>query len=486
MKKLKLLLVLPNYRWVEGDASTLWQIIPYNLCLLAAMVRDVCEVSILDAYIADMTQDEVREAIAQRAPDVLGVTVMMDQFAPSGHAVAAMTKDVLPETVVLMGGVYMTVNPQIAMRDTNIDYGCIGEGEYVMRALMQHFTDGSPLPEKGIIYRKGDSMVDTGRSDFIEDLSALPFPAYDLIDYPAYANSADRHSVDSPRLFPYGRIFSSRGCPVNCVFCQVKSIQGSKFRPREAEDVLNEIAWLKETYGIRSLTFDDDNFFTSRKRAKAILEGMIERDLVMPWVSIATAVFRLDEEMIKLMRRSGCQYICIAIESGTRRVVREIVGKPIDFDHAKNITRLAQKEGIFVSANFIIGFPTETWEEIRETIRFAEEMDPDYMKLFHAIPLRNTRLWELCEEHGLFKKGFDQGELRWSAGQIETDEFMSNDLTVLRAYEWDRINFGRTDKRERIASQMRVSMEELDEIRKKTRANAHRQIALQLARESRQ
>ncbi|MBU1249342.1 MAG: radical SAM protein, partial [Proteobacteria bacterium] len=197
-----------------------------------------------------------------------------------------------------------------------------------------------------------------------------------------------------------------------------------------------------------------------------------------------TAVFRLDEEMIKLMRASGCQYICIAIESGTRRVIKEIVGKPIDFDHAKNITRLAQREGIFVSANFIIGFPTETWQEIRESINFAEELNPDYMKLFHAIPLRNTRLWELCEEHGLFKAGFDQANLRWSAGQIETDEFMANDLTILRAYEWDRINFSSPEKLRRTAEQMRISVEELNRIRKQTRINAHHRIFQQLSSEN--
>ena len=87
MAKLKILLVLPNYRWVEGDASTLWQIIPYNLCLLAAMVRDICEVKILDAYMADMTKEQVRAALVKESPDMVGVTVMMDQFAPSGHAV---------------------------------------------------------------------------------------------------------------------------------------------------------------------------------------------------------------------------------------------------------------------------------------------------------------------------------------------------------------------------------------------------------------
>ena len=296
----------------------------------------------------------------------------------------------------------------------------------------------------------------------------MPLPAYHLIDFSKYANSAHRKSVDSPMIFPYARLITSRGCPCGCVFCQVEGIAGKEFRYRSAENVLNEIEWLKGRYGIKSLIIDDDNFFINKKRTKAILQGMIDRNLVMPWLPIATAVFALDENLIKLMRASGCEYIDVAIESGCERVLKNIIKKPLDLEHAKKMVRAAKREGIYVTANFIIGFPTETWDEIRETIKFAEDINVDYVKLFAAIPLRNTKLWDLCEKEGIFKKGFRESDVRWSTGQIETDEFKANDLSILRAYEWDRLNFTDSKKRLRTAKMMGLTEEELLKIRRKT------------------
>jgi hypothetical protein len=128
-----------------------------------------------------------------------------------------------------------------------------------------------------------------------------------------------------------------------------------------------------------------------------------------------------------------------------------------------------------------VGFPTETWDEIRQTIRFAEELDANYVKLFHAIPLRHTRLWELCEREGAFRKGFRQDDIRWSAGQIESKDFTSEDLTILRAYEWDRINFTDPEKRERTAAMMSVPEADLLEIRRKTLRNTQSRLAMAAA-----
>ena len=179
---------------------------------------------------------------------------------------------------------------------------------------------------------------------------------------------------------------------------KVPSLQGSYFRARSPDNVCDEIEWLKKEYGIKSILFDDDNMFTNMKRGRALLRRMIDRGLSMPWTSIATAVFRLDNEMVDLMAESGCTYIDVAIESGTERVTRDIILKPINFKQAKTMVAYARKKGIFVAANYIIGFPTETWEEIRETIKFSEEINADYSKIFIAIPLRNTEMFDLAQK----------------------------------------------------------------------------------------
>jgi len=393
----------------------------------------------------------------------------MDQFSASGHFAAKLTKSISPNIKVILGGVYATVNPELAVEDEHVDYVVVGEGEYVIRDLIHFFMGEGSLPSSGICYKTEDNLVvNTGRAELVKDLDAIPLPSYHLIDFEAYSNSAPRKSVDLPPMLPYARIMTSRGCPQKCVFCQVETIAGRKFRPRSSDNVIKEIAWLKETYNIKSLIFDDDNLFTDRKRAKAIFRGMIEQDLAMPWKSIATAVFRLDEELIELMRSSGCQYICIAIESGSERVLKNIIQKPVNYEHARKMVQVAQKRGIFVSANFIIGFPTETWSEIRETVKFAEDLNADYIKIFNAIPLRNTRLWDLCIKENAFKTGFDWNKISWNVGQIESDEFTADDLCILRAYEWDRINFSSTEKCVKIAQMMQISTEELQQIRRET------------------
>lgn len=471
MKKLRVSLVVPNFRWAEWDVNTLWHFIPYNLCLLAAMIEDICEVNILDAYKLNLNEDEFVSELRKFNPDIVGITVLMDQYAASGHKAAKLAKIVSKDINVIMGGVYATMNPQIVMEDPN-DFNVIGEGEYVLKDLINHFIGKNPLPEKGICYRLNGKVVNTGHADFIQDLDSIPMPAYHLIDFSKYANSIHRKSVDSPRKYPYARILTSRGCPYNCVFCQVESISGKKFRPRSPENVLNEMQFLKDNYGVSSIIFDDDNLFTNRERAIGIFQGMINRKLAMPWVAIAVAVFKLDAELVKLMRLSGCEYIAIAIESGTERVLKEIIKKPVNFEHAKKMIQLAKETGIYVATNFIVGFPTETWDEIRQTIKFAEEIDVDYVKLFSAIPLRNTKLWDLCKKEGAFKKGFNESEIRWSTGQIETEEFTANDLSLLRAYEWDRINFTSPSKRKKTATIMGITEQELLEIRRSTLKNA--------------
>ncbi len=477
-KKPKVVLVVPNFYWVDSDANALWEYFPYNLCILAAMIEDICDVSILDAYEHNMSEDQLKKELEKLNPDVVGITVLMDQYASAGHKVAEIAKSLNKATKVIIGGVYATMNPEKAAKDENIDYVVIGEGEYVLKDLIGSFLGENDLPSIGICYRKGKEIANLGHSDYIHDLDTLPAPAYHLIEFEKYANrNPIRKSVDSPRDYPYARVLTSRGCPFNCSFCQVGSISGRTFRPRSVDGLLKEIEYLKVTYKIKSLIFDDDNLFTDKNRAKAIFKGMIEKGLDMPWVAIATAVFKLDKELIKLMRESGCEYIDVAIESGTERVLKKIINKPVDLNQAKEMVFFARENGIYVAANFIIGFPTETWDEIRQTVKFAEELDADYIKLFVAIPLPNTKLWDLSIKAKAFKKDYGDTDRVWTTGQVlETDEFSANDVTILRAYEWDRINFTDPKKLKRTADIMGISVKELNKIRKRTLADACRKI----------
>lgn len=466
----KILLVIPNYNWNGGDGegrkeNILWHFIPYNLCLLAAVLEQEqrYEIKVIDALAEGLSTEQFEQRIKDEQPDFVGISVLMDFYGYTGHIAAKIVKNVDKNIVIGLGGVHATANPETNVKDRNYDYVMCGEGEEMLPQLI-HYINGEreTLPKGVWTYN-----TEGGHSELITDLDKYPLPAYHLIDYSQYAMRAERKSLDGPAAYPYARVLTSRGCPYNCCFCQVNKIAGRKFRPRSAENILKEIDWLVKEYNIQSLIFDDDNLLTDRERAVKIFKGLEKYKI--PWKMIATAAFLLDDELIELMHKSGCIYVDIAIESGTERILHEVIQKPLKLEKAVEVVAKLKQEDIYVAANFIVGFPGETWEEIRQTIKFAEDLGADYIKVFNAVPLPDTRLYQMAKEQNALIEGFDAENINWRNGMIETDEFTPRDMSILRAYEWDRINFSTYEKRKKTADMMGISVQELDEIRRHTR-----------------
>ena len=167
------------------------------------------------------------------------------------------------------------------------------------------------------------------------------------------------------------------------------------------------------------------------------------------------------------MYDSGCYQITVSIESGVPEILKKIIKKPIDLKRSKDLCDKAIEIGIEVICNFVIGFPDETWEQIRTTIRYAENLNIDLINMHIATPLPRTRLMNVCLERGLLK----EGELSsgYCSGAIETKEFSKNELQIVRAFEWDRINFSTSEKIDKIALIENLTVEEVQEWRKSTR-----------------
>lgn len=127
--------------------------------------------------------------------------------------------------------------------------------------------------------------------------------------------------------------------------------------------------------------------------------------------------------------------------------MKEIIGKPLDLKKVPDLIKLAKKCGMFVSSNFVIGFPGETWEEIRQTIYYAETCGEDYCKIYMAQPLLATRLYEQAKELDAIAASRDKVD--WRYGRVRTNEFTPQEMSILRVYEWDRINFTDPQKRKK-------------------------------------
>jgi len=479
--KPKILLMYPNFKWAgKWEARTLWGLHPYNLMLLSAMIDKKYDVTILDANWGSMTEEQFADYLRKEKPELIGISVLTNEYGASGLAAARIAKEVDASIKTVMGGVYATSDYDNIISYPHVDYVIIGEGEYTLKELCDHLFDNGEFPKAGILYKEKDKnegavkIINTGRREFIQDLDALPIPSYHKVDFLRYANSVQRDSVDRARAYPYAHVFTSRGCPFRCCFCAAGGISGRKIRYRSAEHMLAEIEFLMKQYGIKSFIIDDDNILTDKERARSFFKLLIDKNLGLKWNAVSVAVFKLNEEMLELMKKSGCQYVNIAIESGVPRVLRDIIHKPVDLEHAKRMVKKMKELSIDVAANYIIGFPGEKWIEIRQTIRFAEELDADYSKIFIATPLPNTELYEIVKTKGYLTKswkGFN--EHLWTDGYIETDEFRPQDLKILRAYEWDRVNFAKPEKRAKILTMMGVTEQRLNEIIRNTfkRAN---------------
>ncbi len=486
MKK-TIVLSYPNLRWLKYDGVTTWNLNPSTLCLLGAIIRDEITVKIVDAQFYNLTLEQYVEKVLAYNPSYVGISVLSSEYASTLHKAAEVLKQHRPDLTIIAGGVHVTRDYLNVIADKNIDYAIRGEGEFVLKKLIRHLICNDDIPTEGLVYKKGKKIIVQSHS-IVKDLRDLPLPDYDLVDMHEYAQSAYiyRPGPSNPPIMPGVRICVTRGCPIDCSFCQVSQISGRKTRTRSPEQIVEELSLLKNKYHIKSVIFDDDNIVGNKKFFKELMRQIIKTSLGLKFVIGAFAIFSLDDDMLNLMTKAGCIGVNLAIESGSQRVLDEIVMKPIKLVKVPSwITKIKDK-GIFVICNFIIGFPNETWDEILETIHFAESCGAEYVKFFIAAPLEGTRLWNNAQESGKLITGNPKQENSrdWShfsghgTAKILSDEWSYKDLQILRAFEWDRINFGKKDRKHRAAEIYGINEKKLDEIRKTTRNSITKHFVL--------
>ena len=469
----KVLIALPNAQW---SGTRQFNIHPYAACILASVLRDRYEVRILDANLENLTLEESVSRILEFSPDVVGISSMSIEYAQSCHQLAKLLKERSEKTITVMGGAYPTLLPEVAAQDENIDYVVLSEGERRFPELLDALQEGCSLEDMdGIAFlEKGRVRINPQRS-FIEDLDSVPFPAYDLVDFHGYADRHNRYSLyNNPRHLPYGVIMSSRGCPFHCVFCSSNHIHGRKCRMRSAQNVLEEIDLLVRERGVKEIIFLDDNLLLDRKRFVEILNGLRDRNYDLRWKATNIPAFSLDDDLLDLMKATQCYQVTLPIESGNEEVLRNIIRKPLNLKKAVKVIESAKKRGFEVACLFVIGLPGETWDQILETVNFADSIDVDWVVFSIATPLPKTELYEIAKRMGYLEPDFNFSDFRFFGfghGSITTDEFTPQELQMLRAIEWDRINFRTEEKRKKIALMNSISLEEVRLWRTSTRRN---------------
>lgn len=400
-----------------------------------------------DIYRFGLSDEEVVRRVRAYDPDIVGISCLFSSSADEAHKTAKLIKQV-KNVPLFMGGAHPTATPCETLEDKNVDYVVMGEGEISFIQALKKIANGESLSEiDGFAYREKDTVKVNPKTHWIEDLDTIPWPARELIDLKKYSLNyykfAKEYKMPHTRSMlkgSYTPMLSSRGCPHHCYYCSKDLIWGLRYRARKIDDVCKEIQMLKDNYGIEEIHFEDDNWAAVPDRAKEMCREFIKRKWNIAFgLPNGMSVFSLDEELIDLMKKAGFYSFTMSIESGCPRVINEYIKKPIDLDKAKRIYNYAKGLGFEIFVCFMIGFPGETMEEIKKTIAYADELGTDNFGFSIVTPLAGTGLAKLCREKGYLVDNFDVRRLRWSVGNIKTNEFDPGTLENLRRTEFLRI-----------------------------------------------
>lgn len=327
----------------------------------------------IDNEIIDIKQEKhpflaTTEQLTALNPKVVGITCCATEIFEVKDLCDWIGKH-LPDSEIVLGGPHPTSKPQHFVDvGVDFDYIVIGEGEKVLCDLIQK---GKSVP--GIAYMENGRIVYTEPRELIEDLDALPMPAYDKIDMEYYA----KPSIWSVRFVPLSAVgvFGSRGCPYHCKFCVAHAVFGRKIRRYSPERATEIVKHLVETYNLDGVYWNDE-CFTAHKQWTRDVCAML-KDLNILW-GCQTRAQLLNSDLVKTMKESGCFQIDFGFESGSDRLLK-VMNKGTTTAHYRKAVKACRKAGIRHLANMMINIPTETLEDIRLSTSLVKELRPNVL-----------------------------------------------------------------------------------------------------------
>jgi len=380
----------------------------------------------LNVSSSSVLKEELKKSLESLRPRIVGVSCTMNAFADNFHKVTALIKEIYPDALVVAGGHYPSSYPDLCEQDENVDYFVIGEGELPFEKFVSNVLSRRLPGEKRLNQEKC----------YLESFDDFPPLEYDKIEVESYLAMRDTSSIggDQGRTIT---LVTSRGCPLKCIFCATHNVWDHGFRAQSAENVFNQVVELKEKYNVDTVIFVDDNFILSKQRTKEFCKLLIKHKVNIQWYPNSVLINALDEEMISLMAQSGCVSLAFAVESGVGRI-QQMIKKRVKLDHCKKMMECMRREGMTIISLFVLGFPGETMEEIKETLRFARELKNDWYIMQIATPLYGTEMYETCQEEEYLPKQLVETT---GIGNISTPEFTSEEIQEILYDQNFKINF---------------------------------------------
>ncbi|HCX27733.1 MAG TPA: hypothetical protein DHI91_01165, partial [Candidatus Portnoybacteria bacterium] len=324
------------------------------------------QTKIVDGLNLVLTNDELVSRCSDC--DVIGITCLSDFYL---ETIDLSKKFKKKNKIVVLGGVHPSVLPQQSLADSGADCVIVGEGEITFDLLLQQLAKNEKPEIPGLFFL---GQKDFRPRELIADLDSLPFPDWEQLNPTTYQKAPHGALIKN---FPVAPIVTSRGCPYSCKFCASPAFWGQKLRLRSPENVIQEIEYLVNNFGVKEIHFEDDNLTLNRDHIVAICQLILKKKIKISWATPnGIRADRVDEEILKLMKQAGCYYVVFGIESGNQEIL-ENINKRETLADIKKAVESAHRLGIMTQGFFILGLPGETEETIKNTIKYAKSLPLD-------------------------------------------------------------------------------------------------------------
>jgi len=383
--------------------------VPLSLISLASFIRRDFDVRIIDLRLESL--DYLYDQVRKTKPLAVGFSMLTGSCINQIIDVAKEIKTHQPEIKIVVGGIHPTFFPEQTLENPQIDFVIVREGEKPLLNLLKALESKSNLlgiENLGWKDKKGEFHLIENPENFL-DLNELPTPAWDLIAVEKYIGKL---SNAPSKLFISGEsgpqrainMYTSKGCPFICSFCYNLNFNRHQWRYKTAEKAVAEIEMLNKKYQINHFIVHDDNFVVNRERALKIAELIQERGLKIKY-SIDARIDYFDYDFFKKLKASGLCEIRVGCESGSDRVLKDIIRKGITKEQTIKAIGIAKQLDLKLLLSFVIGWPTETVTERQETINLILKLQQIHPQaaiypLWVYLPYPGTDLFNLAVKLG--------------------------------------------------------------------------------------
>ena len=336
-------------------------------------------------------KEKLKEEIKAFKPGFICVSLVERNFREARELLRGIRRP------VLVGGIMPTIAPEYILNQDWVDGICVGEGE-------------EALPE---FFNTHGNYMSNIRNIWVKDYNTRLRPLINLDDVPEqdWSDFDKRHMLKPfmGKVYKSGAFEFSRGCSKSCTFCvapklrTMQSAIGKYHRTKTPHKLIQEILNKKVEYGLNMVSFSDTDFLTAPKDKIKDLLVRYARDIRLPFTIQTSVSTLLDEDILKLLKKAQCCAISVGVESGSKRIQKEVLKKVVPIELTKKAFTLCRNHGLRITADYMMGLPYETEQDIHDTIDYTRIVNPTSIAVTYFTPFIGTELYDVCMKEGFYE-----------------------------------------------------------------------------------